>query len=77
MKKPGKESYGVITKNVRRTEVLRVVRAYHPEVTIILLQEKIQIYPDDDVQGIIALAVGVAIPYRYAVDIRWYIWFSQ
>ena len=23
MKKPGKESYGVITKNVRRTEVLR------------------------------------------------------
>ena len=39
----------------RWTEALRVVRAYHPEVTIILPQEKIQIYPGDDVRGMICL----------------------
>lgn len=44
MKNPKKETRDVIAKHVRWTEALRVVRAYHPEVTIILPQEKIQIY---------------------------------
>ena len=51
MKNPKKETRDVIAKHVRWTEALRVVRAYHPEVTIILPQEKIQIYPGDDVHG--------------------------
>ena len=38
---------------VRWTEALRVVRACHPEVTIIMPEEKIQIYPGDDVRAII------------------------
>ena len=45
MKKPKKETRDVIAKHVRWTEALRVVRAYHPEVTIILPEEKIQILP--------------------------------
>lgn len=45
MKNPKKETRDVIAKHVRWTEALRVVRAYHPEVTIILPQEKTQIYP--------------------------------
>ena len=40
MKNPKKETRDVIAKHVRWTEALRVVRAYHPEVTIILPQEK-------------------------------------
>ena len=36
MKNPKKETRDVIAKHVRWTEALRVVRAYHPEVTIIL-----------------------------------------
>ena len=51
MKNPKKETRDVIAKHVRWTEALRVVRAYHPEVTIILPQEKTQIYPGDDVAG--------------------------
>ena len=53
MKNPKKETRDVIAKHVRWTEALRVVRAYHPEVTIILPQEKTQIYPGDDVRAII------------------------
>lgn len=59
MKNPKKETRDVIAKHVRWTEALRVVRAYHPEVTIILPQEKTQIYPGDDVRGMITPAVGV------------------
>ncbi len=55
MKNPKKETRDVIAKHVRWTEALRVVRAYHPEVTIILPQEKTQIYPGDDVRGMIPL----------------------
>ena len=58
MKNPRKETRDVIAKHVRWTEALRVVRAYHPEVTIILPQEKIQIYPGDDVRGMITPAVA-------------------
>ena len=65
MKNPRKETRDVIAKHVRWTEALRVVRAYHPEVTIILPQEKIQIYPGDDVRGMITPAVGVI---RHALD---------
>ena len=65
MKNPKKETRDVIAKHVRWTEALRVVRAYHPEVTIILPQEKTQIYPGDDVRGMIAPAVGVI---RHALD---------
>ena len=65
MKNPKKETRDVIAKHVRWTEALRVVRAYHPEVTIILPQEKIQIYPGDDVRGMITPAVGVI---RHALD---------
>ena len=54
MKKPKKETRDVIAKHVRWTEALRVVRAYHPEVTIILPEEKIQILPGDDVRAAIA-----------------------
>ena len=48
MKKPKKETRDVIAKHVRWTEALRVVRAYHPEVTIILPEEKMQLLPGDD-----------------------------
>lgn len=65
MKNPKKETRDVIAKHVRWTEALRVVRAYHPEVTIILPQEKTQIYPGDDVRGMITPAVGVI---RHALD---------
>ena len=65
MKKPKKETRDVIAKHVRWTEALRVVRAYHPEVTIILPEEKIQILPGDDVRAAIAPMVGVI---RRALD---------
>ena len=65
MKKPKKETRDVIAKHVRWTEALRVVRAYHPEVTIILPEEKIQIFPGDDVRAAIAPMVGVI---RRALD---------
>ena len=66
MKKPKKETRDVIAKHVRWTEALRVVRAYHPEVTIILPEEKIQILPGDDVRAAIAPMVGVI---RRALDV--------
>ena len=69
MKNPKKETRDVIAKHVRWTEALRVVRAYHPEVTIILPQEKTQIYPGDDVRGMIAPAVGVI---RHAGVWQWH-----
>ena len=59
MKKPKKETRDVIAKHVRWTEALRVVRAYHPEVTIILPEEKIQILPGDDVRAAIAPMVEI------------------
>ena len=59
MKKPKKETRDVIAKHVRWTEALRVVRAYHPEVTIILPEEKMQLLPGDDVRAAIAPMVGV------------------
>lgn len=68
MKKPKKETRDVIAKHVRWTEALRVVRAYHPEVTIILPEEKIQILPGDDVRAAIAPMVGVI---RRALDAGW------
>ena len=65
MKKPKKETRDVIAKHVRWTEALRVVRAYHPEVTIILPEEKMQLLPGDDVRAAIAPMVGVI---RRALD---------
>ena len=59
MKNPKKETRDLIAKHVRLSEALRVVRAYHPEVPIILPQEKTLIYPGDDVRGMITPAVGV------------------
>ena len=55
----------VLAKHVRWTEALRVVRAYHPEVTIILPEEKMQLLPGDDVRAAIAPMVGVI---RRALD---------
>lgn len=65
MKKPKKVTRDVIARNVRWTEALRVVRAYHPEVTIILPEEKMQLLPGDDVRAAITPMVGVI---RRALD---------
>ena len=44
---------------------MRVVRSCHPEVTIILPGEKVQVHPGDDVRGLIAPYVAVI---RQALD---------
>lgn len=44
---------------VRWTEALRVVRACHPEVTIIMPEEKIQLHPGDDVRALITSYVRI------------------
>ncbi|WP_349859495.1 hypothetical protein [Bacteroides cellulosilyticus] len=44
---------------MRWTEAMRVVRADHPEVTIIMPGEKIQVHPGDDVRRLITPYVAV------------------
>lgn len=46
---------------------MRIVRADHPEVTIILPIEKIQVHPGDDVRSMIAAHVNVI---RQALDAK-------
>lgn len=50
---------------MRWTEAMRVVRADHPEVTIIMPGEKIQVHPGDDVRRLITPYVAVI---RQALD---------
>ena len=50
---------------MRWTEAMRVVRADHPEVTIIMSGEKIQVHPGDDVRRLITPYVAVI---RQALD---------
>lgn len=45
MKKPKKETRDVIAKHVRWTEALRVVRAYHPEVTLFCRRRRYRFFP--------------------------------
>lgn len=46
---------------------MRIVRADHPEVTIILPIEKIQVHPGDDVRSMIAAHVNII---RQALDAK-------
>lgn len=62
-----KTTRDVICGGVRWTEAMRVVRADHPEVTIILPGEKIQVYPGDDVRKMISAHVSVI---RQALDAK-------
>lgn len=49
----------VIKDHVRWTEAMRVVRIDHPEVTIILPSEKIQVRKGDDVRALISPYVAI------------------
>lgn len=60
-----KTTRDVIADGVRWTEAMRVVRADHPEVTIIMPGEKIQVRPGDDVRKLITPYVAVI---RQALD---------
>ena len=60
-----KTTRDVIADGVRWTEAMRVVRADHPEVTIIMPGEKIQVHPGDDVRRLITPYVAVI---RQALD---------
>ena len=46
-----KTTRDVISDGFRWTEAMRIVRADHPEVTIILPNEKIQVRSGDDVRN--------------------------
>ena len=54
-----KEVRDVIARGFRWTEAMRVVRSHHPEVTVIMPEEKIQLRPGDDVRALITPYVGV------------------
>ena len=60
-----KTTRDVISDGFRWTEAMRIVRADHPEVTIILPNEKIQVRSGDDVRSLIAPYVAVI---RQALD---------
>ena len=60
-----KTTRDVISDGFRWTEAMRIVRADHPEVTIILPNEKIQVRPGDDVRSLITPYVAVI---RQALD---------
>ena len=62
-----KTTRDVIADGVRWTEAMRVVRADHPEVTIIMPGEKIQVHPGDDVRRLITPYVAVI---RQALDCK-------
>ena len=53
-----KTTRDVVADGVRWLEALRVIRACHPEATIILPCEKIQVRPGDDVRALIATHVA-------------------
>lgn len=57
-----KTTRDVIMPYVRWTEAMRVVRACHPEVTVIMPEEKIQLRPGDDVRVLIGPYVRVICP---------------
>ncbi|WP_308757533.1 hypothetical protein [uncultured Bacteroides sp.] len=54
-----KTTRDVIMPYVRWTEAMRVVRACHPEVTVIMPEEKIQLRPGDDVRVLIGPYVRI------------------
>lgn len=60
-----KDTRDVIACGYRWTEALRIVRSCHPEVTIILPKEKIQVRAGDDVRALIAPYVAII---RRALD---------
>lgn len=55
----------VISDGVRWSEAMRVVRECHPEVTIIMPDQKIQVHPGDDIRALISPYVGAIC---YALD---------
>lgn len=71
LQKKEKTPRDVLTPKTRWTDALRVVRSYHPEVTIILPDEKIQLRPGDDVRRAITPYVGVI---RCALDAKVVMW---
>lgn len=62
-----KTTRDVICEGVRWTKAMRVVRECHPEVTIIMPEEKIQVRAGDDVRSLITPyvdAIGYALNHR-------------
>ena len=55
----------MIASGVSWIKAMQVLREYHPEATIILPSQKIQVYPGDDVRSLITPYVGAIC---YALD---------